>query len=378
MRLLFVSHSLPPNGRPMENVGGMQRVAIDLHDGLLAHRGIEVTTLVLRSAWSERGFRTPIFLAQALRDIRRMVRAREIDAILFSSMVTAALAVPLRNILRKNGVVTAAIVNGLDATTPVWPYPILVRRTFAALDVAMPISSATAFACMARGLSADKCVVVPLGVRLDRFAAHVDRPQARSKLLEHFHSWSEVPRLILSSVGRLVPRKGVAWFVANVMPLLPDDVVYFIAGDGPDRTRIEQAISQHHLSDRVKLLGSVSDSELELLYHGSDLFIMPNVPVTNDMEGFGLVMLEAGLCGLPAIASRLEGITDVVTEGLNGYLIESGDAGGFRSAIVRFYADSSALNAESERARLHTISHFGWNGVIDRYLSVIAAVQSAP
>jgi phosphatidylinositol alpha-1,6-mannosyltransferase len=365
VRLLFVSHSLPPEGREADNLGGMQRVAVDLHDTLAAHGGAEVRTLVLRSAWSERGYRTPLFLAQALRRIRQMARAREIDVVLFSSMLTATLTVPLRRILRRNGVAAAAIVNGLDATTPAWPYPLLVRRTFDALDLVMPISRATGDACIARGLDPSKSKVVSLGIRADRFRLQVDRAEARSRLSLPQPN----PKLILCSVGRLVPRKGVAWFISQVMPGLPDDVVYLAAGEGPDRHRIEALIAEHDLSGRVKLLGSISDEELEALYYGSDLLVMPNIPIANDMEGFGLVMLEAGLCGLPTIASRLEGITDVISEGENGHLVSPLDPDAFRSAIIRYYNDPSLLTTASSRAREYTLSQFGWSRVVDQYIS---------
>ena len=367
MRLLFVSHSLPPEGREMDNLGGMQRVAVDLHDSLSAHSGAEVRALVLRSSWNERGYRTPLFLARALREIRRLARAKEIDAILFSSMLTATLAVPLRRLLLRNGIRAAAIVNGLDATTPTWPYPLLVRRTFHALDLVMPISRATGEACIARGLDRNKSKVVSLGIRTDRFALRADRAEAR----RHLAVPQTDPRLILCSVGRLVPRKGVEWFVSQVMPLLPDDVVYLVAGEGPDRARIEAAIAANNLRSRVSLAGSISDAELENLYYGSDLFVMPNVPVANDMEGFGLVMLEAGLCGLPTIASRLEGITDVISEGQNGHLVPSLDADAFRSVILRYYSDPSLLAHASSRAREFTLSRFGWSGVVDQYISAV-------
>lgn len=379
LRLLFVSHSLPPHGRPFENVGGMQRVSLDLHDSLLAHSGAGVTALVLRSQWNQRAWRTPVFLGAAVREIRRLARSRDIDAILFSSMVTAALVVPLRNVLKRNGVVTASIVNGLDATTPTWPYPALVRRTFEALDLALPISRATAAASEARGLARARCTVVPLGIRLDRFSAGHDRATARERIhTEYADAESTAPRLILCSVGRLVPRKGVAWFVANVMPLLPADVHYLIVGDGPDRTRVEDTIRRHGLGARVKLTGAVSDSELEVVYRGSDLFVMPNVPVPGDIEGFGLVMLEAGLCGLPAIASQLEGIADVITEGENGHLVDSGSVAEFRAAIMRYYDNPDRLGAASVRARLHTASRFGWAGVTDRYIEVMRELAEGP
>lgn len=379
MRLLFVSHSLPPHGRPLENVGGMQRVSLDLHDSLLAHRGADVTALVLRSPWNQRAWRTPVFLGAALREIRRIARSRDVDAILFSSMVTAALVVPLRSVLKRNGIVTASIVNGLDVTTPTWPYPSLVRRTFETLDLALPISRATAAASEARGLARTRCTVVPLGIRLDRFSPEQDHATARERIhTAYAYAEATAPRLILCSVGRLVPRKGVAWFVANVMPLLPADVHYLIVGDGPERTRIEDTIRHHDLGARVKLTGAVSDSELEVVYRGSDLFVMPNVPVPGDIEGFGLVMLEAGLCGLPTIASQLEGIADVITEGENGHLVDSGSVAEFRAAIMRYYDNPDRLAASSVRARLHTASRFGWAGVTDRYIEVMRELAEGP
>jgi len=371
MRLLFVSHSLPPEGRPMENVGGMQRVAEDLYESLRKRDDIELHTLVLRSGWNERSYRTPMFLAHALREIRRLARAREIDAILFSSMLTATLVVPLERLLKKNKVATAAIVNGLDATTPTWPYPFLVRRTFDALDVVLPISRATGDACKARGLSPAKCQVVPLGIRSDRFASSIDPNAARKTILKGRNA-----RLILCSVGRLIPRKGVAWFITNVMPLLPDDVLYLVAGDGPDKSRIAASITQYGLSGSVELLGAISNEELETLYNAADLFIMPNIPVTNDMEGFGLVMLEAGMLGVPAIAASLEGIADVITEGANGHLVDTGGEEGFQLAIMRYYSDPDALRSLKARTKSFTSSHFSWDAVVDRYVSTLQNLSS--
>lgn len=363
----------------MDNIGGMQRVAIDLHDSLLPHRGAEVRALVLRSPWSQRHWRTPLFMARAIREIRGIAERKEIDAVLFSSMVTGALAVPLRRHLARHGVLSAAIANGLDATTPTWPYPHFVRRVFDSLDLVLPISNATAAACRARGLPDEKCAVVLLGIRLDRFNPPESRPQARSRLKQRFAitGAKDDRGLILCSVGRLVPRKGAAWFVDNVMPRLPEDAQFLVAGEGPERARIEAAIARHRLSDRVRLLGAVSDEDLEALYQGADLFMMPNVPVPGDMEGFGLVMVEAGLCGLPVIASGIEGIADVVTEGENGHLVATGDAAGFAEAIMRYHHKPSELIAASHRARAHTVEKFGWEAVTDRYIAVLRSFALA-
>ena len=376
MRLLFVSHSLPRADDALSNVGGMQRVASDLHDSLVAHPAITTHTLVLRSAWRDRHVVVPLFVTRSLAIIPRVVKQEGIDAVLFSSMVTAVVAAPLRRFFSRNGVVVAAIAYGLDVTTRAWPYPRVVPRTFAALDAVFPISSATAEACYARGLARDRTHVIPLGIRGDRFCAQIDRAKARRALLAMRRSESRSePKLILVSVGRLVPRKGVAWFVENVMPLLPEDVYYFVAGEGPEAPRIRRVAEEAGVDARVALLGAISEADLESVYRGADLFVMPNIQVPGDMEGFGLVLLEAGMCGLPAVAARLEGIEDVVREGENGHLVASGNAAEFHDAILRYRDDPAALAIASARAAELVSREFSWERVTDRYIEAIRQLQ---
>jgi phosphatidylinositol alpha-1,6-mannosyltransferase len=173
-----------------------------------------------------------------------------------------------------------------------------------------------------------------------------------------------------------VKRKGFEWFIENVMPRLPEDVHYWLAGDGPEHGTIQAAIDRNRLNERVRLLGRVTDTELAHLYRGADLFVMPNIPVPGDMEGFGVVMLEAGQCGTPAVAARLEGIRDVITDGENGHLVEPEAPEGFIEAIGRYHQSPDALAAASERARQHTQSTFGWPAVAGQYVRVLRALAA--
>lgn len=380
MRLLFVSHSLPPEGRPLANVGGMQRVALKLHETLQARadaNALDYDALLLRSAWRTVHLKTPLFLARAGWQIAQAARQNDIDVVLFSSMVTAGLAVPLQGLLRRHGVRTAAIVHGLDVTTPFPPYQWFVPKVFGALDAVLPVSRATRQACLDRRAAPDQLRVVPNGIDTDRFEPPSDRPAARQALDESVDVSPPSPPpdgLLLCSVGRQVERKGTAWFVDTVMPRLPDDVHYWVAGDGPELDTIETAIARHNLSPRVRLLGRIPNSTLGHLYRGADLFIMPNVPVEDDMEGFGIVLLEAGQCGTPAIAARLEGIQDVITDGVNGHLVAPQSHRAFVDAITTYHNDSNALDAAAQRALRHTENTFGWPAVADTYLSVLRTV----
>jgi phosphatidylinositol alpha-1,6-mannosyltransferase len=314
-------------------------------------------------------------MVQALGALRRQARHEDVDVVLFSSMVTASLSVLLRGVFRRHGVRTAAIVHGLDVTTPARLYQWFVPRVFEALDAVLPVSRATGAACLERGLPPEKLHVVPNGVQLDRFPPLDDRATMRRALTAALPGdGPPLPpsALLLCSVGRHVKRKGFAWFADEVMPRLPGDVHYWIGGaEGPETPHIKAAIEQRGLAGRVRLLGRISEEELEKLYRGADLFVMPNIPVPGDMEGFGVVMLEAGLCGLPTIAARLEGIQDVITEGENGHFVESGDGAGFAGVINRYHQDAALLAAASRRAAEHTAARFGWPAVAGQYLQVL-------
>jgi phosphatidylinositol alpha-1,6-mannosyltransferase len=181
---------------------------------------------------------------------------------------------------------------------------------------------------------------------------------------------------LLCSVGRLVRRKGALWFVENVMPRLPANVHYWIGGDGPMASEIRAAIERRELTARVRLLGRLSDHEVGNLLRGADLFVMPNVPVRNDMEGFGVVMLEAGVCGLPVVAARLEGIIDVVHEGWNGCLVTSGSVEEWVRAIERFHAHRDLLAELSTRSASFTREQFAWHVVVHDYLEALEAACS--
>ena len=375
MRLLFVSHSLPPVGRPMANVGGMQRVASELLTALEDVDHIQLSSRLMRSGFAWSHVRIVPFLANSLRSIRKSAERKEIDVVLFSSMVTASMAYPLRRHLQANGVVTAAIVHGLDITMDFAPYQRFVPKIFDSLDLVLPVSRATAEACVERGLDPVRIAIVPNGIDVDRFAEPPGTRGARRSLLGNItgSDWTlKDEDFVLVSVGRQVKRKGFAWFIGNVMPLLPGNVQYWLAGDGPENENIRAEIAARGLQNRVRMLGRLSESDLSRLYRGADLFVMPNVPVSGDMEGFGVVMLEAGLGGLPVVASKLEGIRDVISEGSNGHFIEPGNAWDFSEEIMRYVYSSGDLERASRRAVQHVRDTFSWKAVADQYVEVLA------
>lgn len=378
MRILYVTHSFPAPGRPLSNIGGMQRVAVDLQRGLAAHPEIELTTLALETSWRWTGVRTPPFLLSLLRRIPRIVRERRIEAVLFSSMVTASVAPLIRARVREAGAVLAAVPVGRDVTLPGIAYQRFVPNVLRALDAVLPISRATAEACLARGTAAEAVTVVPCGVDLPALVPAADRTAARAEVLRLAReAGADAPddALLLLSVGRHQERKGFHWFAGEVMPRLPERAVYVVGGSGPTTARIAEAASSGGVSRRVALLGQVSEEILVELYRGSDLFVMPNIPVAGDIEGFGVVMLEANAAGLPVVAADLEGIRDVVTPGENGALAPPLDATAFAASIAA-YADPDARRDAGAAAAKHVRARFAWPTIADAHLRALRAARA--
>lgn len=374
LRVLFVSHSFPPEGEPLANLGGMQRHATELRSALAADPRIELRELVLRTSWRWTPLRAVPFLAGLLRAIPAAADRHGSQVVLFSSLVTAGLAVPLRRALHGRGAITAAVAHGQDVTLPNRVYQAWVRRVIASLDLLLPNSRATAEQCVTRGADAERVRVVPCAIDVERLAPGADHAAARRELLRMLTSSDSPPEkgaLLLCSVGRHQERKGFGWFAEQVAPGLPHGVVWLLAGEGSQTAEIRATVARLGLEDRVWVLGRVDEAELATLYRGADVFVMPNVLVAGDMEGFGIVMLEAGLCGLPTLGADLEGIRDVIRPGENGVLLPTGDAAAWLDAIRRFRDDREALADAGARARDYTLRNFSWQAVIDGYVEAL-------
>ncbi len=177
------------------------------------------------------------------------------------------------------------------------------------------------------GPMAQRIRVLYNGVDLDTFAP--DGGKARE------------PDLVLG-VGRLVEKKGFAHLVEACRILRNRGVRFHceIVGDGEERRGLERAIRRKGLVEIVRLVGARSQEELPALYRRAALVAMPAVVARDgNRDALPTVLLEAIATGTPVVASRLTGITEIVDDGENGYLIEPGDAGALANAIERLLAE---------------------------------------
>ncbi|WP_135366255.1 glycosyltransferase family 4 protein [Halosimplex halophilum] len=163
----------------------------------------------------------------------------------------------------------------------------------------------------------DKATMIPHGVDTERF-------QPKNKI----HSAVDPKLYNILTVGRLGPRKGIGLAIRGIAELDSPDVRLLIGGTGRHEDRLRELAQSLGIKEQVKFLGYVPDDELPLLYSSVDVFSL-----TSRYEGLGLVLLEAMACGTPVVATDVGGVSTVVNDGNNGYLI-SRDRSEFAKRIL--------------------------------------------
>lgn len=355
MNILFISRAHPPV------IGGIEKQNHEIGKALAA---ITSTTIIANT----RGKRMlPLFLPYAL--FRALLVIHRHDAVLLGDGVLGVVGYLLKLVSTKPVV---CILHGLDLTYSSTLYQKLWVKVFLPrMDRLIAVGNATIRQGTLRGLPESKFVFIPNGVTAT--ATPVPRPRRE---LEDFLQ-KKIGGHVILTIGRLVKRKGVAWFIENVVAQLDANITYIIAGEGREESAILTAIHDHHLEDRVVYAGGVSDAEKELLFGSADIFVQPNMQVAGDMEGFGLVVLEAAAHGVVVIASRLEGLQDAIIDGQNGYLVDSGDATAYRARIEAVLRDTAARAAFGKQARSFVLDHYAWPLIAGKYLDTLSRLVRA-
>lgn len=333
--LLFISRKWPPA------VGGMETYSVELCTALEAN--FRVTKLVLAG---RRDGSTPSLIGYGWFLVKVclycLLRARRFPYLVIGDilMFPAALCCCATRRLQRRLVV----VYGLDLVYGTRPgiRPHLYAtylRTFRAcrgiFDNIVAISSYTAGLATQAGF-ANVTVINPAianGAEIE--TRHVDPPR----------EFALAGRRILQ-FGRLVPRKGALWFASSVLPELPDDVEFFVAGPATDGGYVDAL----RALPRTHYLGIVDTSALQSMIRTADVVVMPNTPTQDgalDVEGFGLVATETSSLGGILVASRFQGIADAVLDGVTGTLVDPGDTVGWQQAIRSLFSESE----ETRRAR---------------------------
>ena len=165
--------------------------------------------------------------------------------------------------------------------------------------------------------SGSKCEVLHPGVDTSRFEVAAPDTSFRQQM-----GWSG--KRVLLTVGRLQRRKGQDFLIKSMPALLKEfpDLFYAVVGRGECYDELISLVDQHKLHDNVCVYPDMDDEALIKCYQQCDIFILPNRTIDNDIEGFGMVLVEAQVCGKPVIAGDSGGTRETMNIGKTGHIID--------------------------------------------------------
>jgi len=354
MKILYITRKYPPMK------GGMEKINFYLSLNLKKFASVELIFWDKSQKW------LPFFLLYFLVKSFYVLLTKKINIIHLGDGLLSPLGFIFKRAFHIPVVVT---IHGLDITWRFWFYQFLIPWCLVRLDRIICRSTYTGKECLRRRIPEEKVVIISGGIEVSEFYLNQKKEKIREALCKELKIDLQ-NKEILFSVGRLVERKGFQWFVYKVFPEVlkkRKESLYLIVGEGKLRSRIEKEIERNALAGKVFLLGEVKDQTLKLLYNASDLFIMPNISVEKDMEGFGLVALEANSAGLPVIASKLEGIKDALKDGKNGFLVEPYDIQEFVNVITALLEDDRTREKMGRNARKYTLENYSCEKIARKY-----------
>ena len=138
------------------------------------------------------------------------------------------------------------------------------------------------------------------------------------------------------------------------------DVLYCIIGSGEERESLARLVNELQLADHVQFLDEVNDQTMICCYQQCDLFALPNRQVGRDIEGFGMVLLEAQACGRPVLAGASGGTAETMLVGETGCIVPCEAAEPLAHEIIRLLSNPFVLQRMGEAGRRWVISKFDW------------------
>jgi phosphatidylinositol alpha-1,6-mannosyltransferase len=295
---------------------------------------------------------------RVIRAAKKIVRDNNIEIAVFGAAAPLAL---MSRALRKAGVQKiVAITHGHEVWwARIFPFSVAIKRIGNSVDFLTYLGEFTRQA-ISKALPPKRLgamVKIAPGIDTAHFIPQPDSMQMRTKLgLEK--------KKIIISVGRLVHRKGQDKLIES-LPLILKSVPnahVLLVGEGPYRTHLEKLVAEKSLQNHVTFAGRVMYDKLPSYLSAADLFVMPSRSrlFGLEVEGLGIVYLEASACGIPVIAGNSGGAPDAVIEGVTGFCVDGTNTDEITRAVVEICSDAERASQMGAAGRNWVVDKWRW------------------
>jgi len=290
-------------------------------------------------------------------ELKKIVRKQGITTAAFGAAAPLGL---LSAGLKRAGVLrTVALTHGHEVWwAKVFPFNLLLRRIGSTVDVLTYLGEFTRKA-MSKGLSekAQRAMVkIAPGIDVDHFIPS-DASELRKTL-------GLSDKKVIVSVGRLVHRKGQDYLIEAMPEILKSvpQAHLLLVGEGPYREHLEKLVTQHKLERSVTFIGRIQYKELPTYICAGDIFAMPSRSrlMGLEVEGLGIVYLEASSCGLPVLAGNSGGAPDAVVHNETGLVVNGTDAQDIAAAAVELLVNVESSKKMGIAGRKWIVNNWRW------------------
>jgi phosphatidylinositol alpha-1,6-mannosyltransferase len=290
-------------------------------------------------------------------ELKKIVRNQGITTAAFGAAAPLGL---LSAGLKRAGVLrTVALTHGHEVWwAKVFPFNLLLRRIGSTVDVLTYLGEFTRKA-ISKGLNekAQRSMVkIAPGIDVDHFIPN-DATGLRNSL-------GLSDKKVIVSVGRLVHRKGQDYLIEAMPEILKSvpQAHLLLVGEGPYREHLEKLVTQHKLERSVTFIGRIQYKELPTYICAGDIFAMPSRSrlMGLEVEGLGIVYLEASSCGLPVLAGNSGGAPDAVVHNETGLVVNGTDAQDIAAAAVELLVNVESSKKMGIAGRKWIVNNWRW------------------
>ena len=330
---------------------------------------VDVTRVNIHTSW--------LFLPLIFR-LPRILREGEFDVVLFAQWQGSLAELLVPRAARRY--LTLCPAYGRELLTSVLRpfHGVLCRAAFRRFDVAVPISAPVETLLRRIGRPRGRVALIHPGVDPVKYCPDVSGAGGES--LRTRYGIGDAP--VILAISRLVHRKGHDLLI-RAMPRILERVPtarLVLGGKGPEEPVLRALVAELGVEKAVIFAGRVPDDEMVEHYRLADVFALPSRQSGKDVEGFGIVCLEAGGCEVPSVATKTGGIVDAVADEESGLLVPQEDVGALAAALLRLLENPEECRAMGKRARARILKGLTWEATGDQYLALmsISALRTLP
>jgi len=302
------------------------------------------------------------------RRVKELIKAEKIEIVAFGAAAPLAL---MSAALRRAGAARiVALTHGHEVWwSSVFPFSLAMRRIGSTTDALTYLGEFTRRA-ISQSLSTSaiaSMVKIAPGIDSEHFSP-VDSGRLKESLALR-------DKRVIVSVGRLVHRKGQDQLIEAMSAIIEEvpQAHLLLIGEGPYRKKLEKLVRDYGLVDRVSFIGRIQYEELPRYICIGEVFAMPSRSRFRglEVEGLGIVYLEASACGLPVIAGSSGGAPDAVVEGVTGVVVNGLDSAAIAVAAIEMLKNPEKSAAMGRSGREWIVNNWSWQFWADEFQSLL-------